>query len=120
MTITCPRCGLAFETQATTNTRCRRCKTVVRIGSGRAGQSSRAGGPAPEEPSAELAGSGLVVIAAGVVIVAFYVVPAIVRFVRRRADRAPTSGAAGPGTATLPPPATAGRASEAGAHMGPL
>lgn len=32
VTITCPRCGLAFETQATTNTRCRRCRHVVRVG----------------------------------------------------------------------------------------
>jgi PHP family Zn ribbon phosphoesterase len=30
-TITCPRCGYRFETAARTNTRCRRCKTVVRV-----------------------------------------------------------------------------------------
>lgn len=44
-TLTCKRCGLSFETRATTNTRCRRCKTVVRVpaaarnpnGSGHAG-----------------------------------------------------------------------------------
>lgn len=30
-TITCKRCGFSFETEATTNTRCRRCKTVVRV-----------------------------------------------------------------------------------------
>jgi transcription elongation factor Elf1 len=30
-TITCKRCGLNFETEATTNTRCRRCRTVVRV-----------------------------------------------------------------------------------------
>ncbi len=30
-TITCKRCGLSFETEATTNTRCRRCRTVVRV-----------------------------------------------------------------------------------------
>jgi len=29
--ITCPRCGYRFETAARTNTRCRRCKTIVRI-----------------------------------------------------------------------------------------
>ncbi|MHB1582995.1 MAG: hypothetical protein ACYCU7_18295 [Acidimicrobiales bacterium] len=34
MIVTCPRCGLAFETEATTNTRCRRCKSVVQIGRG--------------------------------------------------------------------------------------
>ena len=30
-TITCKRCGCSFETEATTNTRCRRCRTVVRV-----------------------------------------------------------------------------------------
>lgn len=32
VTITCPRCGLVFETNAVTNTRCRRCRHVVNIG----------------------------------------------------------------------------------------
>jgi hypothetical protein len=31
ITITCKRCGCSFETEATTNTRCRRCRTVVRV-----------------------------------------------------------------------------------------
>jgi hypothetical protein len=30
-TITCPRCSYSFETAARTSTRCRRCKTVVRV-----------------------------------------------------------------------------------------
>jgi hypothetical protein len=30
-TVTCKRCGCSFETEATTNTRCRRCRTVVRV-----------------------------------------------------------------------------------------
>ena len=30
-TITCKHCGCSFETEATTNTRCRRCRTVVRV-----------------------------------------------------------------------------------------
>lgn len=30
-TITCKRCGFSFETEAMTNTRCRRCRTVVRV-----------------------------------------------------------------------------------------
>jgi hypothetical protein len=30
-TITCKRCGLSFETEATTNTRCRSCRAVVRV-----------------------------------------------------------------------------------------
>ena len=44
-TVTCKRCGLSFETEATTNTRCRSCRAVVRVpavarnpnGSGQAG-----------------------------------------------------------------------------------
>ena len=31
--VTCPACGVGFETAATTNTRCRRCRKVVHIGS---------------------------------------------------------------------------------------
>lgn len=34
-TATCPACGLSFETTATTNTRCRRCRKVVNIGRSR-------------------------------------------------------------------------------------
>ena len=30
-TITCKRCECSFETEATTNTRCRRCRAVVRV-----------------------------------------------------------------------------------------
>jgi hypothetical protein len=30
-TITCKRCGLSFETDAKTNTRCRHCRAVVRV-----------------------------------------------------------------------------------------
>ena len=30
-TITCKRCNHSFETEATTNTRCRRCRAVVRV-----------------------------------------------------------------------------------------
>ena len=30
--LTCPACGLSFETTATTNTRCRHCRKVVNIG----------------------------------------------------------------------------------------
>jgi hypothetical protein len=29
--IICPRCGLSFETRATTNTRCRRCRAIMRV-----------------------------------------------------------------------------------------
>jgi LSD1 subclass zinc finger protein len=45
VTITCPRCGLAFESQATTATRCPSCRTVVHISRGtssvRSGSSQR-------------------------------------------------------------------------------
>jgi hypothetical protein len=34
-TVTCPACGLSFETTASTNTRCRRCRKVVNIGPGK-------------------------------------------------------------------------------------
>ena len=34
MTISCPRCGLAFESRATTATRCPSCRTVVHISRG--------------------------------------------------------------------------------------
>jgi hypothetical protein len=48
-TITCKRCGLSFQTEATTNTRCRSCRAVVRvpaaarnqIGSGPAGSTRK-------------------------------------------------------------------------------
>jgi hypothetical protein len=30
-TVTCKRCNHSFETEATTNTRCRRCRAVVRV-----------------------------------------------------------------------------------------
>lgn len=121
MIITCPRCGLVFETQATTNTRCRRCKSVVRIGSGPAHKVRPAGEPAPDEPSDELANGGLLVVAAGVVILVFYVAPVIVRFVRSRraAEGAPTSGTVGQVGVTPPSPAPPGHTSETGARTGP-
>ena len=34
-TIACPRCRATFETQATTATRCRECRSVVHMGAGR-------------------------------------------------------------------------------------
>lgn len=33
--LTCPKCGTSFETEARTNTRCRRCKHVVNVPRGR-------------------------------------------------------------------------------------
>jgi DNA-directed RNA polymerase subunit RPC12/RpoP len=44
MQLTCPACGLTFETEATTNTRCRRCRKVINIGArGRPEASTDAG-----------------------------------------------------------------------------
>jgi hypothetical protein len=108
MTISCPRCGLAFDTRATTNTRCRRCKTVVRVGSGHARRFTGPTEPAPYEPTAELAGVGILVIAAGVVILALYVGRFIVWAVRsRRGTEAPTFATSSPYAvpATSPPAA---------------
>jgi hypothetical protein len=42
--ITCPRCGYRFETAARTSTRCRRCRTVVRVPA--AGRSTNGSGGA--------------------------------------------------------------------------
>ena len=118
MMITCPRCGLAFETQATTNTRCRRCKTVVRVGPGESRSPRRTAEPAAEPPL-ELAGGGLLVVAAGVLVLAFYVAPAIVRAVRRRrGTEAPPFATSGPHVV----PATSASAAEddaTRAHTGP-
>ena len=63
MTITCPRCGVAFETQATTNTRCRRYRAVVRVGSRQARRSRRAAKPVPDETPDELAGVAVTEVA---------------------------------------------------------
>lgn len=41
MTITCPRCSLAFETRATTATRCPSCRAVVHISRGTSSARSR-------------------------------------------------------------------------------
>lgn len=86
MTITCPRCGLGFESRATTATRCRRCRTVVRVGARRVSPSGRGGEATPDQQAQELAGGGVLLLVAGVVILGFYVVPAVVRAVRRRRD----------------------------------
>lgn len=118
MTIACPRCGFAFETLAITNTRCRRCKTVVGIASGPARQSRRLAEPAPDEPSAALAGGSLLLVAAGVIL-AFYVVPSIVRFIRscRAAAEAPALDGADAG-ADPPHVATGGPLAATAAHKG--
>lgn len=59
--ITCPSCGFGFETAATTNTRCRRCRKVVRVGPSR----PAAAYAAEDEYEAEPAGAGWVLFALG-------------------------------------------------------
>lgn len=46
-TLTCPRCGSTFETSATTNTRCRSCRFVIRVPTG----SDRPARPRPTRPA---------------------------------------------------------------------
>lgn len=84
MTVTCPRCGLAFETRATTNTRCRRCKAVVRVGTST--RRTRLVSPPGNEGSDEgdAGGGGASLLVAGFVLLAGYGILAIVRGVRRR------------------------------------
>ena len=108
MTITCPRCGLTFESQATTATRCRSCRYVVRVGSSPSARPRRAR-ESSTDYSGGTAGGAAVVIGAVGLILAFYVVPRVVRAVRRRqGTTAPTSGRVGPGAGQAPPAPTAG------------
>lgn len=88
MTISCPSCGLAFETKATTNTRCRRCKVVVRIGSGPLRPRAT---PRSAEPATDELTGGVLAVSAFVALALVIVVPPIVLAIRRR--RAARSGA---------------------------
>jgi hypothetical protein len=91
MMLTCPRCGHTFETRATTNTRCRRCRFVVRVPRPRADkvaarrvgpQSHVATRPTSDEDDAATGGGGLVVAVALLVMVA-----ALVNALRARRNR---------------------------------
>lgn len=82
MTISCPNCGLAFETQATTNTRCRRCKAVVRIGSRPARPRRTDQQELHQQPPAEFTGGGAVVVAA-FLFLALSVGVSIIRYYRQ-------------------------------------
>ena len=64
MNVTCPRCGDDFETQATTATRCRSCRSVVHVGGGTGRRSSvaRRASTAWDMEPAEDEGGGLVVV----------------------------------------------------------
>lgn len=77
--VTCPKCGLTFETRAVTNTRCRRCRYVVNIGrrpaaSSPARRSATPGTSPPQSaserpsesvPEAQEPGTGLAVVGFG-------------------------------------------------------
>ena len=109
-TIACPRCDTTFETQATTATRCRECRSVVHLGQ----RSVPGGTPVPSwsrtrSPGLEdEPGEGTVVVvvlaAAGVVLAVYLFVRAWRR--RRAAERhhddgSPTGGVIRP---SGPPP----------------
>ncbi len=110
MTIICPRCGLAFESQAKTNTRCRRCRHVVRVGRSPARPAVRQLDVAAidditaDEPTVDEAAAALAVLTSVVAAVLVIVVPKIIEAVRRwRGDRAPTSAHDGPEAAQWNP-----------------
>ncbi|MGH9019151.1 MAG: hypothetical protein ACRDY1_15475 [Acidimicrobiales bacterium] len=125
MTITCPRCGLEFETQAVTNTRCRRCHTVVRIGSSPARRTTKVADETTfdantDNPTADEVAAGLLVMASVVVGVLALVVPWIVGATRRhRADRAPTLADIGPAAEDRPTGDGDGHQGATAAHTGP-
>ncbi len=105
MTITCPRCGLAFETQATTTTRCRRCRHVVRVGTTPRAASQPIIDTEPQGYGADEAGYALVLVATVALWTLITYGPAITRAIRRIAAHvAPT-----PGPTDSMPQATPGR-----------
>lgn len=63
--IACPSCGFSFETAATTNTRCRRCGKVVRIGSSSRHTASYADARDLDREGSEGGGWVLALLAAG-------------------------------------------------------
>ncbi len=95
-TIECPRCETTFETQATTATRCRSCRSVVHVGRGATSGSLRASRPAhatwsTDETDGEAAQPGAIVVVfviAGIAIVGYL----FVRAWRRRKASGPASG----------------------------
>lgn len=115
MTISCPRCGLAFETRATTNTRCHRCKTVVRIGSG----PSTASRPSVEVATDEIEGGSGLVVLAFVALAGAIVVPIVQALGRRRLNIAPVVGAVGSNGPAQVPPSVTGEQGTGRAHTGP-
>ena len=148
MTITCPRCGLAFESRATTATRCPSCRTVVHISRGGGAahvRSARSASPArsvAHDPNgAEPDGTGLhdLVLLAAVVGAGYLAYRLVRRWWERRrlsaegAERlpeepsseavvlgatAPTFAHGGREAEPAPPAATAG-ADATRAHTGP-
>ena len=144
MTISCPRCGLAFESRATTATRCPTCRTVVHIsrgpGSAR-GRSARSPSPArsvAHDPhGAEPHDTGLhdLVVLAAVVAAGYLAYRLVRRWLERRGPQvthpeepsgqaevldttAPTSAHRGP-EAEPGVPAVTARDDATWAHTGP-
>jgi hypothetical protein len=72
MTVRCRRCGHAFETAATTNTRCRQCRTVVNIGRTVARPVEAAGAPMTPDPADNSSGLSPRVLGAGLGAVGAY------------------------------------------------
>lgn len=88
-TISCPRCETTFESQATTATRCRECRSVVHVG-GRATE-RRARSPrrastiwSEEEPDGEETTTG---IAIAVILVVTAIGVGVYLYVRARRRR---------------------------------
>ena len=112
MTISCPRCGLAFESRATTATRCPSCRTVVHISRGTSSvrsSSSQATSRAARSSSDSQPEEG----GGGIVIVAFVVLGGwlLWQWWRSRRPRPDETGqypdpAAGPYTFARPAPTT--------------
>ena len=76
-TISCPRCDTTFETQATTATRCRSCRSVVHLGQrsvvGSAPAPPRSRPPSPALEDEPDGGTAIVVVLAAVgVVLAVY------------------------------------------------
>ena len=129
MTSLCPRCGNAFESRATTATRCPSCRAVVHIsrGASRWSLPPRSRIQEADDESTELAsGGGGILMVIAVLVLGGVIVYELIRRWRSRQARAeesedvqlagqsppvvpttaPTLAPGGPGTDAVPPLAT--------------